>query len=150
MTIQGTYLTRPRYPQIKYLEKEEVYRLFMTIKRKNYRDKALFDLIYRHGLRRIEATWLKKDWVHNSRIWIERAKNGISQEYNLHPASEKLLELYLEQRGSDGNPYLFVSRESRNRRCRIPSSNDLPEKQELHAIFESITFATQRSISMWS
>jgi site-specific recombinase XerD len=100
--------------RIKYLEKEEVYRLFKSITGKNYRDKALFDLIYRHGLRRIEATWLRKDWVHNSRIWIQRAKNGISQEYNLHPASEKLLELYLAQRGEDNNPYLFISRESGN------------------------------------
>jgi site-specific recombinase XerD len=100
--------------QIKYLEKEEVYRFFMSIQGKNYRDKALFDLIYRHGLRRVEATWLRKDWVHNGRIWIRRAKNGISQEYKLHPATEKLLELYLAQRGKDQNPFLFISRESGN------------------------------------
>ncbi len=112
MTIKEEPISRSREPQIKYLEKEEVYRLFMSITGKNYRDKALFDLIYRHGLRRIEATWLRKDWVHSGRIWVQRAKNGVSQEYNLHPASEKLLELYLDQRGEDQNPYLFVSRES--------------------------------------
>jgi len=105
-------MERNNEPQIKYLEKEEVYKLFMSIPGKNYRDKALFDLVYRHGLRRIEATWLRKEWVHNGRIWIQRAKNGISQEYNLHPASEKLLELYLAHRGEDNNPYLFISRES--------------------------------------
>jgi integrase/recombinase XerD len=144
-------LTRSREPQIKYLEKEEVYRLFMAIKGRNYRDKALFDLIYRHGLRRIEATWLKRDWAHGGRIWVQRAKNGISQEYNLHPASKKLLELYLEQRGQDGNPYLFVSRESGNLR---PISSGMiyhlfqkyatiagfaPEKRFVHILRHSIS-----------
>lgn len=98
--------------RIKYLEKEEVYRLFRAIPPNNLRDRALFDLIYRHGLRRIEVTWLRKDWISNGRIWINRAKNGISQEYNLHPDSQKLIKLYLGQRGEDRNPFLFVSRES--------------------------------------
>lgn len=98
--------------RIKYLEKEEVYRLFKAIPKENYRDRALFDLIYRHGLRRIEVTWLRKDWISNGRIWIKRAKNGISQEYNLHPDSQTLIKLYLNQRGKDENPFLFVSRES--------------------------------------
>lgn len=98
--------------RIKYLEKDEVYRLFRAIPPQNYRDRALFDLIYRHGLRRIEATWLRKDWIHNGRIWIKRAKNGISQEYNLHPDSKILLRVYLSQNGKDCNPFLFVSRES--------------------------------------
>jgi len=98
--------------RIKYLEKEEVYRLFRAIPPGNHRDRALFDLIYRHGLRRIEATWMKKHWVSNGRIWIKRAKNGISQEYNIHPDSQKLINRYLIQRGDDANPFLFTSRES--------------------------------------
>lgn len=101
-----------RDSRIKYLEKEEVYRLFRAIPTKNYRERALFDLIYRHGLRRIEATWLRKDWINNGRIWIRRAKNGISQEYLLHPDSQILIKLYLSQRGEDGNPYLFVTRQT--------------------------------------
>ena len=60
--------------RIKYLEKEEVYRLFAAIPPENLRDRALFDLIYRHGLRRIEVTWLRKEWLSNGRIWIKRAK----------------------------------------------------------------------------
>lgn len=100
--------------RIKYLEKEEVFRLFKTITMKSYRDRALFDLMYRHGLRRIEATWLRKDWINNGRIWIKRAKNGVSQEYNLHPDSQKLIKLYLSQRGEDNNPFLFVGRQSGN------------------------------------
>jgi site-specific recombinase XerD len=64
--------------RIKYLEKEEVLRFFHAIPVEKHRDRTLFDLIYRHGLRRIEATWLRKEWINNSRIWIKRAKNGIS------------------------------------------------------------------------
>ena len=98
--------------RIKYLEKEEVYRLFRAIPPENHRDRALFDLIYRHGLRRVEATWLRKEWISNGRIWIKRAKNGVSQEYNLHPDSQRLIRMYLIRRGDDANPYLFVGRES--------------------------------------
>lgn len=100
--------------RIKYLEKEEVSRFFRAIPRENHRDRALFDLIYRHGLRRIEATWLRKEWINNERIWIRRAKNGISQEYNLHPDSRLILKIYLEQRNGDDNPFLFIGRESGN------------------------------------
>lgn len=104
----------PKDLRIKYLEKKEVCKLFSAIPAKNYRDRTLFDLIYRHGLRRIEATWLRKDWISNGRIWIKRAKNGNSQEYNLHPDSKKLIRLYLSHRVEDGNPFLVVSRESRS------------------------------------
>lgn len=98
--------------RIKYLEKEEVQGLFKSIPEGRYRDRALFDLIYRHGLRRFEATLLRKNWIGNSRIWIKRAKSGISQEYSLHPDSKKLICLYLSQRGEDENPFLFISRQS--------------------------------------
>jgi site-specific recombinase XerD len=99
--------------RIKYLEKEEVLRFFQAIPVEKHRDRALFDLIYRHGLRRIEVTWLRKEWINNSRIWIKRAKNGISQEYYLHPSSQLLISLYLNERGEDRNPSLFITRESR-------------------------------------
>ena len=98
--------------RIKYLEKEDVFRLFRAIPAHSYRDRAIFDLIYRHGLRRIEVTWLRKDWLGKSRIWIKRAKNGVSQEYNLHPDSQKLISRYLCHRGEDSNPFLFIGRES--------------------------------------
>lgn len=88
--------------------------------------------------------------MHNGRIWIQRAKNGISQEYNLHPASEKLFELYLAKRGEDNNPFLFTSRESGNEK---PISKGLiyhlfnkyaakagiaPEKRFVHILRHSI------------
>lgn len=136
--------------RIKYLEKEEVYRLFRAIPTNNYRDRALFDLVYRHGLRRIEATWLRKDCIHNGRIWINRAKNGISQEYNLHPDSKILIKFYLNQRGEDNNPFLFIGRQSR---CDKPISKAMiyhlfrmyadkagisPDKRFVHILKHSI------------
>jgi len=93
-----------------------VLSFFRAIPVENYCNRALFDLIYRHGLRRIEVTWLRKDWINNGRIWIKRAKNGISQEYNLHPNSQLLIRFYLAERGEDENPFLFISRESRDDR----------------------------------
>jgi len=113
--MEPNHMTKPRNGelQIKYLEKEGVCRLFRAIPADNLRDRLLFDLIYRHGLRRTEAAMLRKDWIHGSRIWIQRVKNSISQEYNLHPTSKKILRLYLAERGDDDNPFLFVSRESR-------------------------------------
>lgn len=104
-----------RDSRIKSLEKEEVDSLFKAIPNKNYRDRCLFDIIYRHSLRRIEATWLRRAWLNNGRIWIKRAKNGISQEYDLHPDSKIILNLYFNQRGKDGNPFLFISKESGNK-----------------------------------
>ena len=136
--------------RIKYLEKEEVFRLFKTITMKSYRDRALFDLMYRHGLRRIEATWLRKDWINNGHIWIKRAKNGVSQEYNLHPDSQKLIKLYLSQRGEDNNPFLFVSRQSGSNkpiskgmiyhlfRMYAEKAGILPDKRVVHILKHSI------------
>ena len=134
----------------KYLEKEEVMRLFRGIPSNKYRDRAIFDLIYRHGLRRIEVTWLRKEWVSNGRIWIKRAKNGISQEYNLHPDSQKLVSRYLMQRGEDANPFLFVGRQSGENRSiskgmiyylfkkYAEKANIPPEKRFVHILRHSI------------
>jgi len=136
--------------RIKYLEKEEVYRLFRAIPSDGQRDRAMFDLIYRHGLRRVEATWLRKEWISNGRIWIKRAKNGVSQEYNLHPDSQKLIKRYLIRRGEDPNPFLFVGRESGGKksisegmiyhlfRKYARKAGILPEKRFVHILRHSI------------
>ena len=136
--------------RIKYLEKEEVYKLFRAIPPNNYRDRALFDLIYRHGLRRVEATWLRKEWISNGRIWVKRAKNGVSQEYNLHPDSQKLTKRYLIRRGEDPNPFLFVGRESGGKksisegmiyhlfRKYARKAGILPDKRFVHILRHSI------------
>jgi integrase len=42
-----------------YLTKAEVERFFRVIPRSNSRDRLLFDTIYRHGLRRLEAARIR-------------------------------------------------------------------------------------------
>jgi site-specific recombinase XerD len=96
--------------QLAYLTKQEVERLFGVISSKDGRDRLLFDVIYRYGLRRREAALIRREHV-GERIWITRLKGGISGEYPIHPTTRRLLWEYLEQRGAD-SPYLFATRQS--------------------------------------
>jgi integrase len=98
--------------QIAYLTKEEVERFFAAIPPENTRDRLLFDVIYRHGLRRLEATLVKREHLSDGRIWITRTKGGISGEYPIHPTTRRLLWTYLAELGDDWHPHLFVSRQS--------------------------------------
>ena len=92
-----------------YLTREEVERFFDAIPATNIRDRALFDLIYRHGLRRGEAARLTLDDVQGGKIWISRLKHGLSGGYPLHPRSKQLLRVYLASRPSGGS-FLFRTR----------------------------------------
>ena len=100
---------------VPYLTKEEVERFFAAIPAGNARDFLLFDLIYRHGLRRREATLLQLSSLRDGRIWITRAKGGRSGEYPVHPTTRRRLWAYLNERRGAENPYLFASRQSRTR-----------------------------------
>lgn len=97
-----------------YYSKEEVQRFFAVIPRANARDLALFDLIYRHGLRRREASLLKRTDVafvaRTGAIRIFRLKGSNPGVYHLHPTSVRLLRTYLRERGDDPNPYIFRGR----------------------------------------
>jgi integrase len=93
---------------VKYHTKEEVERLFDQID--DPRDLLLFDLIYRHGLRRKEAALLTLDDFREERIWIWRVKHGKSCGYRLHERTLLLYQRYLAVRPDDGTPYLFRSR----------------------------------------
>jgi len=95
---------------IKYLAREEVERFFRRIPEERTRDLLLFDLIYRHGLRRSEAGLLALQDVRDGKIWIARRKHGLSGAYPLHPRSKELLTRYLEERPEDGSLYLLRSR----------------------------------------
>jgi site-specific recombinase XerD len=95
--------------QIDYLTKAEVERFFGIIT--SPRDRLLFDLIYRHGLRRQEATLIRREHV-SERIWITRLKGGVSGEYPIHPTTRRLLWEYLAALGSDWHPHLFATRQS--------------------------------------
>jgi integrase len=97
-----------------YFSKEEVQRFFGVIPRPNQRDRALFDLIYRHGLRRREASLLLLANVtlsaRSGLLGVTRLKGSKSGVYRLHPSSGRLLRAYLAERGPDENPYLFPGR----------------------------------------
>ncbi|HET7436875.1 MAG TPA: tyrosine-type recombinase/integrase [Thermoanaerobaculia bacterium] len=94
---------------IKYLSREEVERFFRKIPEARTRDLLLFDLVYRHGLRRSEAGLLKLDHLQDGKLWIARRKHGLSGAYPLHPRSKELLARYLTER-TEGSPYLLRSR----------------------------------------
>ncbi|HSY51462.1 MAG TPA: tyrosine-type recombinase/integrase [Thermoanaerobaculia bacterium] len=99
-------------PQLAYLTKAEVERFFAAIPPDNARDRLLFDVIYRYGLRRTEAVLIRREHLTDGRIWITRRKGGISGEYPIHPTTRRLLWSYLAEFGGHGRPYLFVSRQS--------------------------------------
>jgi site-specific recombinase XerD len=97
--------------QIAYLTKEEVERFFAAIPSRDGRDRLLFDVMYRYGLRREEAAIIRREHV-GARIWITRLKGGISGEYPIHPTTRRLMWEYFEQLGDDTHPFLFVTRQS--------------------------------------
>ena len=101
--------TRPN--GVRYVSKEEVEQFFAAIPRENVRDRLLFDLIYRHGLRRREVALISVDDVslRNRCIWISRVKQGISGMYRLHPKTIALLRAYLPTRHVGGGRFLFQS-----------------------------------------
>jgi integrase/recombinase XerD len=103
----------PAARQAAYLTKQEVERFFAAIPARNTRDRLLFDVIYRYGLRRLEAALIRRrEHLSDGRIWITRAKGGNSGEYPIHPTTRRLLWAYLHDRREDGRPYLFASRQS--------------------------------------
>lgn len=118
----------PAQQPFPYLTREEVERFFQAIPAANLRDRALFDLIYRHGLRRREAANLTIDNVQGGKIWVSRVKRGVSGGYPLHPRSKQLLRAYLATRPSDGCSYLFRTR----RRSDAPISG-----AEINRVFHS-------------
>jgi integrase/recombinase XerD len=97
--------------QISYLSKAQVETFFAAIPREAHRDQLLFELIYRHGLRRQEAALIRLAWI-QERIWIWRVKHSIPAAYPIHPRTRRLLWAWLSKRGQDSNPYLFTSRQS--------------------------------------
>ena len=99
--------------QLAYLSKVEVERFFDAIPASRSRDRLLFDVIYRYGLRRIEAASIRREHLSDGRIWISRAKGGVSGEYPIHPITRRLLWTYLAERVEDDSPYLFATRQSR-------------------------------------
>jgi site-specific recombinase XerD len=77
---------------------------------KSKRDKAIFLVAYRHGLRASEIgllQWADVD-VKQGRISSHRLKGSISAVYPMQPDVLKAIRSYLRTR-ADESPYLFVS-----------------------------------------
>jgi integrase len=131
---------------ITYLTQDEVRRLFSVIKDK--RDRAIFALAYRHGLRASEIGMIQRTDVdlQQARITINRLKGSLSGTYPMAPDTVKLLRSWLKTR-KDDSPYLFIS----NRKLPIDRRTllvlmkkygqlaGLPkDKQQFHALKHSI------------
>jgi integrase len=97
--------------QLAYLTKEEVERFFAAIPPMDGRDRLLFDVIYRYGLRRQEAALIRREHL-SERIWITRIKGGVSGEYPIHPITRRLVWEYLDGREAASGQYLFATRQS--------------------------------------
>src|SRR5438445_112543 len=99
---------RPEQRTIHFLTQDELRRLFKVIRSK--RDKAIFLVAYRHGLRASEIGLLQRADVDvkQGRISIHRLKGSISGVYPMQPDVLKAIRSYLRTR-ADESPYLFVS-----------------------------------------
>jgi Phage integrase family len=106
---------------IKYLTKDEVERFFRAIPKNRIRDVLLFDLAYRHGLRRSEAARLTLDDLRDGKIWVARCKHGLSNAYPLHPRSKRLLAVYLRERSSKSR----ISSPAERRTRRSPAGKSI-------------------------
>lgn len=101
-----------RHETIKFLTFDEIKRLFNTIKAEgNKRDRALFLLAYRHGLRASEVGSLHKTDVDfkQLRLMCHRMKGSHSGQHSMEADEARILKAYLNSR-EDSSPLLFPSR----------------------------------------
>ncbi|WP_405246534.1 tyrosine-type recombinase/integrase [Cellulophaga sp. Asnod2-G02] len=95
-----------------YLSDAEMKVLLKASKKTRYpkRNYILLLMIYRHGLRVSEAVNLKLSDVNlkESRVWINRLKNGLSVEHPISGDELRAIKRYLTSR-KDNLPWLFVN-----------------------------------------
>jgi type 1 fimbriae regulatory protein FimB len=102
--------TRARRSEtIKFLTLDETKRLFALITDK--RDKAIFLLAYRHGLRASEIGLLRVSDLDliRLRVMLHRLKGSLSGEHPLQADEARALKAWLKCRDTD-SPVLFPSR----------------------------------------
>lgn len=105
----GFFMRSHRSQTIKFLTLDELKRLFAEID--NKRDKAIFLIAYRHGLRASEVGNLRITDVDfkQMRIMIHRLKGSISGQYPMQIDEVKILKAYLNSREIE-TTILFPSR----------------------------------------
>ena len=98
-----------RTETIKFLTLDETKRLFGVIADK--RDKAIFLIAYRHGLRASEIGLLKESDIDfkKLRIMLHRLKGSLSGEHPLQADEARALKAHLKSRVIE-SPFLFPSR----------------------------------------
>jgi len=102
--------TRARRSEtIKFLTLDETRRLFACIADK--RNKAIFLIAYRHGLRASEIGLLRVDDLDlkRLRVMLHRLKGSLSGEHPLQADEARALKAWLKSRDTD-SPILFPSR----------------------------------------
>lgn len=102
-------MPRPRTDTIKFLTPDETARLFGSV-REHPRNKAIFLIAYRHGLRASEVGLLRTSDIDfkKPRILVHRLKGSYSGEHPLQSDEAKALRTYLRTRGRE-SPVLFMS-----------------------------------------
>ena len=103
------YIAR-RVEKVKFLTLDETRRLFAVIRDK--RDRAMFLIAYRHGLRSSEVGRLIRTEYQSKaqKIMVHRVKDSISGVQPLQPDEARILKAYLNTRKGDEYPAVFVSR----------------------------------------
>jgi site-specific recombinase XerD len=133
--------TRPD-PEIKYLDQEAVDRFFRAIPKNNLRDRVLFGLIYRFGLRASEVCQLPESALDRRRweITIQGLKNGLRRTYTVPRDLQGLL-----RRWRPASPSLLSGRQGGLTRVRVwqlfkryAAEADLPPEYSVHALRHSM------------
>ena len=95
---------------IRFLTLDELARLF-AVARRNLRDRALFLIAYRHGLRASEVGLLRIEDLdfRALRLRVHRLKGSHSGVHPMQPDETKALRAYLRERPVPPSPILFPS-----------------------------------------
>ena len=100
----------PRTETIRFLTLDELGRL-LAATRGSARDRALFLLAYRHGLRASEVGLLRGDDLdlRALRLVVHRLKGSLSGTHPLQPDEAKAVRAWLREREQPPSPVLFPS-----------------------------------------